>query len=168
MVVLSSGRMLPGSARGVRVWASTWSALTGTLSIFVFLLLLNTPGSGWLTFLPIIPFALSMYVATRCWSLGMYVTGQTFHCRNWIRTFEVQIENVSAIELWDVTTMLTGSMVSWVPFAGRVRMIVIVYDKNGRTRRYMATSVYGRYRTIRTVADEMRKIAGLAPPYFDT
>ncbi len=83
---------------------------------------------------------------------------------NWIRPFAIHFDQVTAVEASDIYTLLTGPFIGWVPFIGRVRMIVIVYEKNGREARYLATTVYGRYRTMQAVANEMREVAGLKAP----
>ena len=164
---LTRGRLLAGSARGVRVMATAWAVFYCVLSIFIIVLMVR---SHWLDLWAIVPLTLlilSIYLGIRPWFLGMYLIDETFVCRNWIRPFAIKRERVSKVEISDIYTLLTGAFIGWVPFIGRVRMIVIVYERNGRERRYMATSVYGRYRTIQAVANEMRGIAGLKPPFHD-
>ncbi|UIN30347.1 hypothetical protein [Microbacterium binotii] len=146
--------------------AVTSAVLYLAVAAYSGVLLASMPWKGWWTFSPLFIISLAFFLAARVWSLGMYLTDHSLVCRNWIRAFEVRFEEIESIRIYSVSTMLTGTFIGWVPFIGRVGMIVIFYKSGERKESYSATNVYGRERLMRSVAKEVADAAGVKQSFF--
>lgn len=145
---------IPGSARGVRVAGAAWSLVSTVAGVFLLLAYDLWPAL-------LFSSAVSAFLVTRPWFMGVWLDGDSLIVRDWFHAFRLSRHDVVAIDLEKCMSLMVGFQTGFVPFIGRVRMIEVETVRNGRVRFLSLTGTIGRYNTVLNVVREMRVHLGL-------
>lgn len=151
---MGAGRRVPGSARGVRVAGTIWAGLVTGSGLFM-----NYAYGWWEGLVLALPIA--GFLATRPWFMGIVLVPGAIEVNGWYGSRRIPEEDVLQIDFRDCISLLVGFATGFIPFAGKVRMITIETERDGRGRMKYVPGTLGRYNTVLKTAREMRVHVGL-------